>query len=540
MNLKFQLDAAKAGECRDFRLMDSVVNGTCCVARNNINETDLDNLCAFNLHISEGTSSSLYRKLRYSFPHKITLASRWRARKHVATLSGLKPGRVDRCPGGCCCFVGNYTYLDACPYCEKPRYKSTGAPVKQFQYLPIKGQLQAMMKDRTLAKQLKYRHIYSHTGRDDDVIRDVFDGSIYRGLLEKQVVIDGQTQGYKYFSDPRDIALGISLDGVTYFRRRKHSVWPIILINYNLPPKVRTHRDRVLCYGVIPGTVKNLDSYLIPLHNELNELAKGASTLDPWNEELFWQHVYLILGFGDCPGISKLTQMKGHNGLHPCRWCEIIGIHAEGGNVYYVPLYRPDGSIDPANLPMRSHDRFIQQGMAVLEASTKAAAERLAKDSGIKGVPLLSSLNTLNFPFSFPLDFMHLIFENLIPNLVRHYTGTFKDLDDGIEDYKLSMEVWLEICKAGSASGDTIPSSFGSRMPNIEMERSSMTAEAWGFWLMHLAPILLRNRFSNRRYYDHLLKLVQLIRKCISFELKRSEVHEIRQGFQDWVLEYEE
>ncbi|KAF9784483.1 hypothetical protein BJ322DRAFT_849234 [Thelephora terrestris] len=232
--------------------------------------------------------------------------------------------------------------------------------------------------------------------------------------------------------------------------------------------------------------------------------------------------------------------MKGHNALHPCRFCEILGIRIEGGNIHYVPLYRPEGSIDPANLPMRSHDKFLKQGASVLEAPTNAAAERLAKDSGIKGVSLLASLNTLNFPFSFPLDFMHLIFENLIPNLVRHYTGTFKELDSGVEDYKLSGEVWSEICKAGSETGDTIPSSFGSRMPNIETERSHMTAEAWAFWSMYLAPILLRNRFSRRRYYDHFIKLVRLIHTCISFELKRSEVEGIRKGFQEWVLEYEE
>lgn len=404
----------------------------------------------------------------------------------------------------------------------------------------MKNQLQMMMKDKTVAKQLKYRDNYTRTSDSNNIIRDIFDSSIYRDLLEKPVVVDGQTQGGKYFSDPRDVALGISLDGVTYFSRRQHSVWPVILINYNLPPKVRTHRDRILCYGIIPGTVKNLDSYLVPLHNELEELAKGVATLDPWEEELFWLHVYLILGFGDYPGIAKLTRMKGHNALHPCRFCEILGIRIEGGNIHYVPLYRPDGSVDPANLPMRSHDKFLKQGASVLEAPTNVAAERLAKDSGIKGVSLLASLNTLNFPFSFPLDFMHLIFENLIPNLVRHYTGTFKELDSGVEDYELSAEVWSEICKAGSASGDTIPSSFGSRMPNIETERSQMTAEAWGFWSMYLAPILLRNRFSRRRYYDHFIKLVRLIHTCISFELKRSEVEGIRKGFQEWVLEYEE
>ena len=353
-------------------------------------------------------------------------------------------------------------------------------------------------------------------------------------------MVKGQTQGHKYFSDPRDIALGISLDGVTYFNRRQNSVWPVILINYNLPPTVRTRCNCVICYGIIPGSVKNLDSYLIPLHNELGELAKGVSTLDPWAKELFWQHVYLILGFGDYPGLSKLIQMKGHNGLHPCRFCEILGIRIKGGKTNYVPLYRQEGSIDPANLPMRSHDKFIRQGMEVLEARTNAEAERLAKDSGIKGVPLLSSLNTLNFPFSFPFEFMHLIFENLFPNLVRHYTGTFKDLDSGVEDYELTNEVWAEICQAGSVSGDTIPSLFGPRMPNLETECSSMTAETWGFWSMHLAPVLFRHRFSRRRYYDHFIELVRLVRKCISFTLERSEVDKIRRGFQDWVVEYEE
>lgn len=280
-----------------------------------------------------------YEKLHYSFPHKITLLSRWRAQKRITILSGLKPGQVDHCPGGCCCFTGKYASLDTCPYCERPRYKSAGVPFKQFQYLPVRDQLQMMMKDKSLTRQLRYQHTYSHAKNNDDVIWDIFDGSVYHNLLEKQVVIDGQILDHKHFSDPRDVALGISLDGMTYFRHRQHSVWPVILINYNLSPKVRTRCGHILYYGVIPGTIKNLDSYLIPLHDELSELAKGVSTLDPWAKESFWQHVCLILGFGDYPGISKLTWMKGHNSLHPCQFCEILGIHAEGGKVYYVPLY---------------------------------------------------------------------------------------------------------------------------------------------------------------------------------------------------------
>ena len=145
---------------------------------------------------------------------------------------------------------------------------------------------------------------------------------------------------------------------------------------------------------------------------------------------------------------------------------------------------------------MCSHEKFIQQGMEVLEASNTAAAEQLMKDYRIKGVPLLSSLNTLKFPLSFTFKFMHLIFENLFPNLIKHYTSTFKNLDSGTEDYELPKGVRSEICKAGSDSGDMIPSSFGPWMPNLKTEHLSMTAETWGFWSLHLAPILLQNCFS--------------------------------------------
>ncbi|KAF9785289.1 hypothetical protein BJ322DRAFT_992087, partial [Thelephora terrestris] len=194
-------------------------------ARNSINQANLDNLCAFNFHIAEGTSNSHYENLRYMFPHKITLASRWHTRKCIATLSGLKPGRVDRCPSGCCCFTGLYSSLTACPYCNKSRYKTPGVPAKQFQYLPVKDQLQMMWKDRSITKQLGYRHRYTNSSDSDKIIQDIFDSLIYRELLEKQVVVDGKIQGHKFFSDPHDIALGISLDGVTYFSHRQHSVW---------------------------------------------------------------------------------------------------------------------------------------------------------------------------------------------------------------------------------------------------------------------------------------------------------------------------
>lgn len=45
---------------------------------------------------------------------------------------------------------------------------------------------------------------------------------------------------------------------------------------------------------------------------------------------------------------------------------------------------------DPADLPLRQHDEILEMGRQVQHAPTNAEAERLAKEYGVKGVPVLS------------------------------------------------------------------------------------------------------------------------------------------------------
>ena len=114
-----------------------------------------------------------------------------------------------------------------------------------------------------------------------------------------------------------------------------------------------THLDHILCYGIIPGpkSVKDVDSFLIPLYNELAQLSEGVDgALDLTAEEFFMLCTYLILLFGDIPAISKPMMMKGHNGYSPCRYCEIKGMQNPGEKVNYVPLHHEEGSYDPRTL----------------------------------------------------------------------------------------------------------------------------------------------------------------------------------------------
>lgn len=257
---------------------------------------------------------------------------------------------------------------------------------------------------------------------------------------------------------------------------------------------------------------------------------------------------FLMIVFGDIPAISMLIHMKGHNAILPCRLCEIRGVRTPGTNVttHYVPLNREHfprnvqpRKYDPLNLPLRTHEEFMRQAKEVDFAINKAESERLAKFYGIKGMPALSVLSTLSFPRSFPYDFMHLIWANLIPNLILFWTGTFKALDHGNEGYFLTTDVWKAIGKATAAAGRTIPAAFGAPVPNLSLNGAHMTCETYSIWTLYYAPILLRGRFVKTRYYNHFVDLVQLLSLCLQFTITEEEINYLEKGFQKWVQKYE-
>ncbi|KAK2459866.1 hypothetical protein APHAL10511_008119 [Amanita phalloides] len=123
-----------------------------------------------------------------------------------------------------------------------------------------------------------------------------------------------------YFSDSRDIALGLSTDGVTIFKKQSKTSWPLVLFNYNLPPDTRFHKQNLIPVGVIPGPKKpsDMDSFLYPLVQELLQLEIGIRAVDTFTKKLFHLHAYLIVGLGDIPVIALLMCMKGHNAFSPC------------------------------------------------------------------------------------------------------------------------------------------------------------------------------------------------------------------------------
>ena len=174
---------------------------------------------------------------------------------------------------------------------------------------------------------------------------------------------------------------------------------------------------------------------------------------------------------------------------------------------------------------------FLAQAHEIQQQSTRTAEKHLAKEYGINSLSILTSLSSLAFPLSFSYDFMHLLWENVIPNLILLWTGQYKGVDAGTEDYEIDEAVWRAIGAATSRSSSTIPSAYGPRLPNIHDERHYYTADMTSFWTIYLGPILLHRRFHHAKYYKHFIKLVAILNKCLQFEHSTEDIEFIRTGF---------
>jgi hypothetical protein len=474
----------------------------CSNIAGNLSERDMLILQVYAFKINEHLTDEVFAKIPYAFL-KDPVPTVKVCRSWLQALSGFRPVRYDCCINSCWCFAGDHRDRTNCPYCGQDRWvinhRGRKKSQKVLNYLPFIPRLVAMQANPIKATEMRYQ-AFEHAPTPGKVT-DVFDSHVYRRLLGKKVIINGKLALHKYFSDPHDVALGLSTDGFCPFWWRQATAWPLLLFNYNLPPEMRFHKDNKLDLGTIPGPnkPKDFDSFAWPTFEEFVHLQHGVRAFDALTDEFFLLRTYLFLVFGNIPAMSMVMHMTGHNGFSPCCMCKILSVQIPDStnNTYYVLLDRslhPDVAesesaptiYDAVNLPLRTEDEMLGQARAVQDASSKTQKSRLSKAYGIKGVSLLSNLKSLSFPLSFPYNFMHLIWENLIPNLILLWTGGFKGLDKGVGEHQFLPNIWESIAAATAAAGSIIPSAFGAQPPNPATQRSLYSAEAWSIWMLYL------------------------------------------------------
>ena len=258
-----------------------------------------------------------------------------------------------------------------------------------------------------------------------------------------------------------------------------------------------------MCAGVIPGpkAPKQPITFLHPFENECALLVIGVKFFDCIKWDYFQLHAYNIFPLGDIIAIEKLLNIKGHNGKSPCRSCEIKAIHNPNSSdkTYYVPLTHPQKlqAWIPTELLLRTHASWVKVTMQISQAKLKKDREAIAIHYGIKGMPALQRVGSIDYARGVPWDFMHLLLENIVKNLVYLWMGKFKGLDTGTEDYVIPEHIWKSIGLETVAAVRTVPSAFVHSLGNIAEDQLAYTMEGWAFWFIFIALILLRGRFQK-------------------------------------------
>ena len=109
-------------------------------------DADIATLRAFALKIRHGLSCSCWEDLPFAFPSE-NIGTLHFAQSRVNFLSSCAPVKYDCCRASCCCFVGLFSMLQQCPYCNEDRQRPDGVPYKTFSYFPLIPQLSTLHQE---------------------------------------------------------------------------------------------------------------------------------------------------------------------------------------------------------------------------------------------------------------------------------------------------------------------------------------------------------------------------------------------------------
>jgi Transposase family tnp2 len=188
--------------------------------------------------------------------------SLYKAKKYLKEITGFVPEFYDMCENSCICYTGQYESYQTCSTCNFTRSDTRGKAKKVMPYLSVKDRLKIQFNDENRAKELLYRYEYI-INKDDDDLNDIFDGNIYKELLERNL-----------FKDKRDVAFTVSCDGYQIFKQKTDDCWAFLIINNNLNPSIRVKKENLLIPFLIPGLKqpKDFNTFLQPFINEMKEL----------------------------------------------------------------------------------------------------------------------------------------------------------------------------------------------------------------------------------------------------------------------------
>ena len=156
-------------------------------------------------------------------------------------------------------------------------------------------------------------------------VRDQKEG-VLEHPMDGEAWKDFDKQYPTFAEDARNVRLGLAIDGFNPYGNlsNSHSIWPVVLVPYNLPPWRGMKQEFFMLSLLIPGPNapgKDMDVYLRPLVDELKELwEKGVKTFDVVEKEYFTMRAIIFWAIHDLPAYGTLFgySTKGYKACPDC------------------------------------------------------------------------------------------------------------------------------------------------------------------------------------------------------------------------------
>ena len=172
-----------------------------------------------------------------------------------------------------------------------------------LRYMPITPRIKQMFLVSSKAKLLDAHVQYRSNG---EILNGIFDGEAMKQFE--------YASNHDFAAEPRNLKFMLASDGIQPFSQRStnNSVWPVTLINCNLPPHLAIKSAFMITCLIIPGKkqVKNFDTYLRPLLDEFKSLwSEGIMVHDSSrpHEGEFRLRAMLFSTLHDYPGLSVVS-----------------------------------------------------------------------------------------------------------------------------------------------------------------------------------------------------------------------------------------
>ncbi|OAD80872.1 hypothetical protein PHYBLDRAFT_138425 [Phycomyces blakesleeanus NRRL 1555(-)] len=393
----------------------------------------------------------------------------------LKSKSSVKGHEYDICSSGCRLY-GINDNQESCVDCGKPRYKTdpnqSQTPAANMKLMSVGDMLSQMLADPATRELLCYRaNRESVAGQ----LTNIFDGDNYKQLVQQGL-----------FSNPNDIAIGLYTNG------------PI----HQKP----TH----------------LDSFLIPIINELRDLEAHGLVVKHNGVELCRSKVYLLLASGNIPAVADMAHIGSHTSLFGCRFCKTKGKC-------------------PTN---RRHGMYFDDISTWLRPLKDFKVGNPSKN--IYQPSIYTQLSTFSGSSFFALDELHLIargigklmYDLITVTLTKetkfYYTHPDNTLNTTEYPFHIPRTDLVTIGNCITSLQKYIPTSFQGSFDNIFANIDGTRIVDWLDFLLYLVPTLVMPYLPNRAVKTALLSLVKGCALALQWTLTSELLDEMESYFKHW------